>query len=71
MTQLSAEKTLRRETSVNYRGRPLVVILHDRYIELHEKGRRDEDSHVTLDYATLYELAMKVRANQRRNGVAV
>ena len=66
MTRLSGG-AVTRETMTVYRGRPLIVTLHPRHIEVREKGARD--GAVALDYGDLFELAMKVRANeQRKNG---
>jgi hypothetical protein len=56
-------RPLRRETSDIYRGRPLVVTAHPRHVELHEKGRRDV---LSVDYATIYELALRLRWRKRQ-----
>lgn len=53
-----AARPVRRETAQVYRGRPLVVTVHAGYLEIREKGRRDA---LTVDYATVYEFAMKLR----------
>lgn len=66
MTPIRA-KVVQRETGTVYKGRPLVVELHDMYIAVREKGRKDAASAVTLDYGTLYELMLKVRANAERS----
>lgn len=50
--------TSRRETATLYRGRPLIVRLKPRTIEIHEKGRRDV---LSMDYGALYEFALKLR----------
>ena len=53
-----ATKPVRRETDATYRRRPLMVTMTARYLELREKGRRDT---LLVDYATIYELALKLR----------
>jgi hypothetical protein len=66
MTQLSGG-TVQRETMAIYRGRPLIVTLHPKYIEIREKGLRD--GAVAVQYGDLFEFGMKVRAlEQRQNG---
>lgn len=59
MTLLRAP--VRRETATVYRGRPLMVTAYPRHIELREKGRRDT---LAVDYATIYEFALKLRWKQ-------
>lgn len=56
MTTLA--RPMRRETGAFYRGRPLIVVAHPLYIEIYEKARRDV---LSVDYATIYELALKLR----------
>jgi len=51
-------KPVIRETGALYRRRPLVVTIQPRHLELREKGRRDT---LSLDYLTIYEMAMKIR----------
>ena len=63
MATLKNGHVLRRETATIYRGRALVVTLHPRYIEIHEKGRRDS---AALDYEAVYETALKARAIRER-----
>ena len=53
-----ATKPVTRETAAMYRHRPLVVTIKPRHLELREKGRRDT---LAVDYATIYEVAMKLR----------
>ena len=53
-----ATKPVTRETAAMYRRRPLVVTIKPRHLELREKGRRDT---LAVDYATIYEVAMKLR----------
>lgn len=53
-----ATKPVRRETQDVYRGRPLMITVLPRYLEIREKGRRDI---LSLDYATIYEFALKTR----------
>lgn len=53
-----AARPVRRETADVYRGRPLVVTIHARHLEVREKGRRDV---LAVDYRTIYELALKLR----------
>lgn len=49
------------ETATEYRGRPIIVELHPRYLTLRLKGKRDE---VTIDYATVLEVAYKIRMKE-------
>ena len=56
-------KPVRRETDTFYRGRALMLSIHPRFLTLHEKGRRDK---LVLDYATMYEFAMKLRWRQEQ-----
>ena len=56
MTALT--RPVRRETATVYRGHPLCVKLCPRVIEIREKARRDT---LVVDYATLYEFALKLR----------
>jgi hypothetical protein len=56
-------KPVRRETSVLYRRRPLVVNLTPRFIEIREKGRRDV---LSVGYDVIYEFAMKLRFRQEQ-----
>lgn len=51
-------KPVRRVTAATYRGRPLVVQLHPRHLEIREQRRRDV---LSVDYASIYEFAMKIR----------
>jgi hypothetical protein len=59
MTTLA--KPVRRETAVQYRGRPLIAELHAGFIHLREKGRR---AGVSVDFRTVYELGWKMIARQ-------
>jgi hypothetical protein len=56
MTALT--RPVRRETATVYRGRALCVTIRPRVIEIREKARRDT---LIVDYATLYEFALKMR----------
>lgn len=56
-----ALKPVTRETATFYRGRALVATIQPRHFELREKGRRDI---LTVDYATVYEFALKMRWRQ-------
>lgn len=53
-----ATKPVTRETATTYRGRALVATINARHLELREKGRRDV---LSVDYATIYEFALKLR----------
>ena len=55
MTKWSGEKVIVRETAVSYRGRPLVVELHAKYIRLWPKGTTGS---VNVSYDSLYENAL-------------
>lgn len=63
MTQISPQTPLRRETSVYYRGRPLIVELHPGYLTLREKGRREA---VAVDYRAILDLGYKIKARADR-----
>lgn len=58
MTVQMDDRPTRRETQQFYRGRALQVRLYGRRLELKEKGRRDV---LSVDYATIYEFALKLR----------
>lgn len=58
MTTLHHDHPVTRETFSLYRGRPLVVRLKPRTLEIREKGRRDT---LSVDYGVLYEFALKLR----------
>lgn len=58
MTIIKDHKLVTRETAAYYRGRPLIVRLRPRYIEVREKGRRDV---LEVDYLVLYDFAQKLR----------
>jgi hypothetical protein len=58
MITIHHDHPVTRETFIQYRGRPLVVRLTPRTIEIREKGRRDT---LGVDYAVLYEFALKLR----------
>ena len=66
MTLLS--KPVTRESAVFYRGRALVVSIHPRHLEMREKGRRDI---LTVDFATVYEFALKLRWKREQAEKAV
>jgi hypothetical protein len=57
-------RPVRRETAVIYRGRPLCVTAHPRYLEIREKGRRDI---LSVDYATIYEVALRLRWRKQQD----
>ncbi len=58
MTVIRNDKPLIRKTDAYYRKRELIVNLKPRHMEIREKFRRDI---VTIDYATIYEAALKLR----------
>jgi hypothetical protein len=58
MTMLPDSKPLKRETASQYRRRPLIVRLYARHMELSERGKRRR---VAVDYAAIYELALKLQ----------
>jgi hypothetical protein len=67
-------RPVRRVTAKFYRQRQLCIDARPLYLEIWEKGRRDR---VMVDYATLYEFALKCRwrkaeaekrASKRRSG---
>lgn len=47
------------ETSLEYRGRPLIVELHPKYMTVRAKGLHEA---FVAPYDAIYEMAMKVRA---------
>ncbi len=55
MTKLSGDKSIVRETAIAYRGRPIVVELHPKYIRLWPKGTTRS---VNVSYEGLYENAL-------------
>ncbi|HEY1861514.1 MAG TPA: hypothetical protein VGG61_14230 [Gemmataceae bacterium] len=65
MTLLKESKTVSRQTAISYRGRPLMVKLGPRTIEVREKGRRDS---VSVSYDAIYELGYKLRWLQQKAG---
>lgn len=58
MTKIETDKPVHRETGYDYKGKPLVVSLHAKYLEIRQKGCHDV---VCLDYGAVYEAAMKRR----------
>jgi len=62
MTRLQDGKSVTRETRAMEHGKPLVVRLHARYIEIWRKGVREKYS---IDYESVLALACK-RAWERR-----
>jgi hypothetical protein len=58
MTTIHHDHPVTRETFSEYRGRPLVVRLTPRTLEIREKGRRDV---LAIDYGVIYEFALKLR----------
>jgi hypothetical protein len=75
MTALRSDSSLTRKTSVLVQSKPLVVTLHDRYLEIRRAGAREAFS---VSYEGLYlhaaqRAAEKIRAErqaQRRAGKA-
>jgi hypothetical protein len=61
MTALKCDKPLTRKTAALYRSRALVVSLHSRHLEIRPERQRES---FTIDYYTLYELAMKIHARR-------
>jgi hypothetical protein len=59
MTRISSASLLRRETDTVYRGRALVIELRPNHLTIGEKRKKYR---VTIDYATVYETAMKMLA---------
>lgn len=55
MTKLAGDKSVVRESAVGYRGRPIVVELHAKYIRLWPKGTTKS---VNVSYDSLYENAL-------------
>jgi hypothetical protein len=63
VTLVRSDRPIRRETAVCYRGRPLVVELHQGYLTLRQKGRRHA---VALDYRAAWDLACKLLAREQK-----
>jgi len=59
MTSLAVASPLIRETAAMYRGRPLVVELHPKHLQLRVKGERGILS-APLDYRSLYERGIRI-----------
>jgi len=63
MTELKTAAPLRRETSVIYRGRPLVIALHPGYLEIRSKGLRRG---YAISYQAIHDAAARIAANEAR-----
>lgn len=59
----SSAKPITRKTEKIYRSRPLIVTLKAFHLEMREYKRRDT---LCVDYATLYEFALKLRWRQQQ-----
>ena len=59
------QRPLKRETCLIYRGAPLVVTLHAKYLAINQKGHGS----FTVDYEAIFDLARKLEA-RRREGAA-
>ena len=62
MVALKHPKPVRRKTGSEYRGRPLVAEMHERYLEvwpLRQAGRS-----ARIDWTTLYEVALHIEAKR-------
>lgn len=62
MTKLTSENVIRRETATLYRCKPLVIELHAGFMVI---GRKRERFTVAIDYAAVYEAAMKIAAREK------
>ena len=56
MTKLPTEKPLMRQTDTLYRGDPLVVELHPRYLAIRVHGKR---TRYNVPYDVIFDLARK------------
>ena len=55
-------KPITRETALEERGRPLVVTLHPRYLQIRRKGTQEV---YNVTYDAIYSMAAKVSAMMR------
>jgi len=60
MTTIAPGRSLTRETSTLYRGRPLVVVLYARCMDIYPKGKRG--ARFSICYDQVYEAAGKITA---------
>ena len=63
MTKIASDSPVKRETATLYRGKPLVVELHAGYMTV---SRKRERLSVAIDYAAVYETAMKIAAREAK-----
>jgi hypothetical protein len=59
MTELRPNAPLKRETSLMYRGRALVVTLHPGYCEVRSKGKRKG---YVVSWSAIHDLGAKIQA---------
>lgn len=62
MTTIKSGSALVRETSAQYRGRPLIIELRPGYMILHPKGLRTQT--YDLDYEAAFHTAIRARVLQ-------
>lgn len=62
-TPIRTDRTVKRETAITYRGRPLIVELHPGYLILRQKGTRRA---VSIDYSAVLDLGYKLMARAER-----
>ncbi len=63
MTELRANAPVKRETSIVYRGRPLMIAAHPGYIEIRQKGKRCS---YVVSWDAVYDLGAKLAAAAAR-----
>jgi hypothetical protein len=63
MTTVKTAKPVRRKTGSSYRGRPLVVEIHERHLTIWPLRLAGQCE--TLDWETVYEVAQSIGAKRR------
>ena len=62
-TPIRDDSPVRRQTAITYRRHALIISLHPRRLEIHEKQRRDS---LSISYDALYEFLIKRRWQQEQ-----
>lgn len=60
---MTPANTGKRETSILYRGRHLIVELHPGFFSIGPKGKGAQHR-VAVEYGAIYEMGMKLRARE-------
>lgn len=61
-TKLEQHKSVKRESTAYYRGRPLIVELHPTFLRMRQKGKR---SFTDIDYVVALEAAFKIEFREK------